>query len=238
MSRETVSRARKKYLFTEDENVLYDDEEQEEIINTLTEKNDKNNEIYSIAISIASVVLNLIFNYEIIANSVSYLSGFIIFISWVIICCITTSFRQYTTHKYYVRVDDNDDNAYNNGKNESDGDIVNSKYSPKNSLFKRKYLEHFQLLNSSSNYKRFDMSNDHEVPISPFVDIINYVSFGLSILIVILTICFQNWWHINKLIPFIPMIMTIANIYASYIIDQTTTEINSLKTFEAPFKGA
>ncbi|OUM60809.1 hypothetical protein PIROE2DRAFT_13364 [Piromyces sp. E2] len=187
------------------------------------------------------------FDFEIITKHVSVLSGFIIFLSWILVCCITTSFRQYTTHKYYVRVgddEDDDDDDYNNGKEDYEMDISNASTStPKKPLFKKKYLEYFNVLNLSkrgkkAGYKRFDMTNDEEVPNSPYRDIKNYISFGLSFIIIGLTIGFQNWWHINKLIPFVPLIMTIANFYASVIIDETTTEINSLKGYKSPFKGA
>ena len=157
------------------------------------------------------------------------------------VCCITTSFRQYTTHKYYVRVEDDDeDDDHNNGKEDYEMDITNAS-SSKKPLFKKRYLEYFNILNRTgkkSGYKRFDMSNDEEVPISPYRDIKNYISFGISFLIIGLTIGCQNWWHINKLIPFIPLIMTIANFYASIVIDETTTEINSLKGYKSPYKGA
>ncbi|ORX47082.1 hypothetical protein BCR36DRAFT_405437 [Piromyces finnis] len=230
MDTETIKRARRKYLFNEDDNILYDDEEQEEIINALSEKNDKNNEIYSIAISIAFVILNLFFNFEIISKHFSFLSVFIILLSWLVVCCITTSFRQYTTHKYYVRIGDND----------KDDDNYNSEEisTAKKPHFKKKYLEYFNILGKKMDFKRFDITNDEEVPNSPYFDIKNYISLGLSLLIIGLTIGFQNWWHINKLIPFVPLIMASVNLYASVIIDETTTEINSLKGYKSPYKGA
>jgi len=246
MDNETIRRARRKYLFSEDEKVLYDDEEQEEIINTLAEKNDKNNELYSILISVAFIVLNLFFSYEIITNSFSFLSGFIIFLSWIAICCMTTSFRQYTTHKYYVRVGDDvddDDDDYNNGKENYDlngTEAGSSNDENRKPLFKKRYLAYFNILNrkGKQGYKRFDMSNDQEIPNSPYRDVLNYISLALALLILVLTITLQNWWHTNKLIPFVPLIMAVANIYASVVIDETTTEINSLKGYKSPFKGA
>jgi len=182
------------------------------------------------------------FSFEIITNSFSFLSGLIVFLSWIEICCMTTSFRQYTTHKYYVRVgddvDDDDDDDYNNGKENYDSN--NSEASSNKSLFKKRYLAYFNILNKKGKqgYKRFDMSNDQEIPNSPYRDVLNYISLALALLILVFTVCIQNWWHINKLVPFVPLIMAVANVYASVIIDETTTEINSLKGYKSPFKGA
>jgi len=155
---------------------------------------------------------------------------------------MTTSFRQYTTHKYYIRVgDDMDNNDDNNGKENYDLDITEaSSSSRRKHFFKKKYLEYFNILSKKGKigYKRFDMTNDQEVPNSPYRDILNYISVVLAVVILGLTFGLQNWWQINKLVPFVPLIMAIANIYASVVIDETTTEINSLKGYKSPFKGA
>ncbi|KAG4100764.1 hypothetical protein H8356DRAFT_934103 [Neocallimastix lanati (nom. inval.)] len=240
MDTETIQRARKKYLFNEDESILYNDEEQEEIIDLLTEKNDKNNEKYSIAISIGFIILNLFFTFELIINSFTFLSFFIVFLSWLVICCTTTTFRQYTTHKYYVRLENEDDDD-NNGKEDYDSNNSNGNGTFKKLLAKLNFMNNNKggkYKKTGPKYKRYTLSDDQEVPLSPYKDVVNYISIALSLIIMGLTIGCQNWLHINFVVPFLPLIMTVANIYASAIIDETTTEINSLKDYKSPFKGA
>ncbi|KAG4098716.1 hypothetical protein H8356DRAFT_938211 [Neocallimastix lanati (nom. inval.)] len=231
MDNETIIRARKKYLFNEDENNILNDEEQEEIINTLNEKNERKNGIYSITIAIGLIILNLLFSYEIITNSFSILSIFIIFISWMVVCCAASSFRQYASRKYYVRLDDDEDEK---------------------SHIKRKYLEYFQIIKSfnkngdggdqynkyTPKYKRYSLSDDQEIPLSPYHDVVNYAGIALSLAVVGLTIGYQEWLHRNFLVPFIPLILSVTNMYVSAVIDRTTTEINSLKSIQSPYKGA